>query len=175
MGRRLEGLREEIRHLLPPAIFFLFALHFVALLRVLMLKGTGIPLQSSASVTLAALVIAKAVLLADMLPFINRYPHKPLIYNIAWKTILYWIVALLVNYLERLFEFSRAAGGIAAGSARLQAQIVWPHFWAIQLFLFVLILMYCTLRELVRVLGRPTMVRIFFGPVPGRSSGATGP
>jgi hypothetical protein len=28
--------------------------------------------------------------------------------------------------------------------------VVWPHFWAIQIFLLVLILMYCTMRELVR-------------------------
>src|SRR5215510_6685733 len=54
---------------------------FIALLRVLMLKGTGIALSTSWQVTLSALILGKAVLVADLLPFINRYPDKPLIYN----------------------------------------------------------------------------------------------
>jgi hypothetical protein len=37
---------------------------------------------------------------------------------------------------------------------------------AIQILLFVLILMYCTMRELVRVIGKDKALRIFFGPLP---------
>jgi len=36
---------------------------------------------TGASATIAALVVAQVVLIADMLPFINRFPEKPLIYN----------------------------------------------------------------------------------------------
>jgi len=49
----------------------------------------------------------------------------------------------------------------------LLAEIVWPHFWAIQIMLFVLIVMYCTMHELVRVMGKEKVRRIFFGPMPG--------
>lgn len=45
-----------------------------------------LPLMSSAQIMVAALIIAKAVLLADLWPPINRFPEKLLIYNIAWKT-----------------------------------------------------------------------------------------
>jgi hypothetical protein len=49
---------------------------------------------------------------------------------------------------------------------------VWPHFWAIQILLVVLILMYCTLHELVRVIGRDKILEIFFGTQPApRGSG----
>ena len=65
--------------MLPPTIYFFVALHLVALIRVLMLKGTGITLNTSWQVTVAALILGKAVLVADMLPFINRYPDKPLV------------------------------------------------------------------------------------------------
>jgi hypothetical protein len=41
-------------------------------------EGTGISLGTSASVTLAALILGKSVLIADLLPLINRYPDKPL-------------------------------------------------------------------------------------------------
>ena len=38
---------------------------------------------------MAALILGKAVLLADMLPLINRYPDRPLGFNVAWKTLIY--------------------------------------------------------------------------------------
>ena len=166
MSKFVEKTKEEIRELLPPAIFFLVALHIVALVRVLMLKGTGIAITTSLSVTVAALVLAKAVLIADLLPFINLYPHKPLIYNVAWKTTIYLLIAMLVHYLERLVHFWREAGGFVAGNEKLLAEIIWPHFWAIQIFLGILILMYCTMRELIRVIGGDKVRRMFFGSMP---------
>ena len=156
-------LKEEFFSLLTPTIFFFVALHIVTFVRVLMLKGTGISPLSSISVAVAALILGKAVLIADMLPMINRFPNKPLIYNVAWKTLIYLLVATLIHYLERLIDFWRQTGGLVAGNGKLLAEIVWPHFWAIQIILFVLIAMYCTMHELVRVIGKEKVLRIFFG------------
>ena len=63
-----------------------------------------------------------------MLPFINRYPDKPLAYNVAWKTTIYVLVAMLIHYLERLVDFWRQAGSLVVGNQKLLAEIVWPHF-----------------------------------------------
>jgi len=166
MSKILSQLKEELLALLSPTIFFFVALHIVAFIRVLMLKDTGISPLSSVSIAVAALILGKAVLLADMLPMINRFPNKPLIYNVAWKTLIYLVVSALIHYLERLIDFWRQAGGFVAGNAKLLSEIIWPHFWAIQLILFVLILIYCTMHELVRVIGKEKVLRIFFGPLP---------
>ena len=166
MSKLFTKLKEEFKALLPPTIFFFVALHLVALTRVLMLKGTGLTVSTSWQITLAALILGKAVLLADLLPFINRYPDKPLIYNVAWKTTIYVLVAILIRYLEHLVDFWREAGSLVAGNQKLLAEIVWPHFWAIQILLGVLILMYCTMHELVRVIGRDRVLEIFFGTPP---------
>jgi hypothetical protein len=166
MSKLATKLKEEFEALLPPTIFFLVALHMVALIRVLMLKGTGIAVNTPWQVTLAALILGKAVLVADMLPFINRYPDKPLAYNVAWKTTIYVLVAMLIHYLERLIDFWRQAGSLIAGNQKLLAEIVWPHFWAIQIILVALILMYCTMHELVRVIGRDKVLEMFFGMRP---------
>ena len=152
--------------LLPPTIFFFLALHLVALFRLLMLKAAGIAPGTPLSIAVAALIMGKAVLLADMLPFINRYPDRPLAYNIAWKTAIYVLVALLIHYLERLIGFWREVGGFSAANEKLLAEIVWPHFWAIQLLLFLLIFMYCSLHELIRVIGKDKARQMFFGPLP---------
>jgi len=163
---KMTWLKEEFFKLLPPTIYFFVTLHIVMFIRVLMLEGTGISPRSSVSIAVAAVILGKAVLIADMLPVINRFPHKPLIYNIAWKTVIYLLLSALIHYLERLVDFWRQAGGFVAGNQKLLAEIIWPHFWAIQIILFVLIAMYCTMHELVRVIGREKALRIFFGPMP---------
>jgi hypothetical protein len=163
MSKLAAKIKEEIEALLPPTIFFFVALHIVSLIRALMLKGTGIVLGTSASVTLMALILGKAVLIADLLPFINRYPTKPLIYNVVWKTAIYTLIALLVHYLEQLVDFWRQTGSLVAGHRQLLAEIVWPHFFAIQILLSVIVFSYCTIRELARVLGRARLIEMFFG------------
>ena len=162
----MKKLKEEFFKLLPPMIFFFIALHIVAFIHALMLKKTGIAPSSSVSIAVAALILGKAVLIADILPFINRFPDKPLIYNVAWKTVIYWFISVAIHYVERLIEFWRHAGSFGAANQKLLAEIVWPHFWAIQIILFVLIAMYCTVHELVRVIGKEKVTRIFFGPMP---------
>jgi len=75
-------------------------------------------------------------------------------------------VAMAIDYLERLVDFWQKAGGFMAGNERLLAEIVWPHFWAVQIILAMLISMYCTVSEIARVIGGDKMRHMFFGPMP---------
>jgi hypothetical protein len=166
MHKIVEKLKEEFFAILPPTIFFFVVLHIVAFIRVLMAKDSHFEPMSTTSIAVGSLILGKAVLVADMLPMINRYPSKPLAYNVAWKTVIYVLLASVIHYVERLIDFSRQAGGLVAGNEKLLAEIVWPHFWAVQILLLVLTLVYCTAHELVRVIGKEKMVRLFFGPTP---------
>jgi hypothetical protein len=166
MSKLSTKLNEEFFKILPPTIYFFVMLHIVAFIRVLMLEKTGIAPSSSISIFVAALILGKAVLLADMLPLINRFPNKPLIYNVAWKTLIYLVISAIIHYLERLIDFWRETGSFVAGNEKLLSLIIWPHFWAIQIILLVLIAMYCMMHELVRVVGKDKVMRIFFGPTP---------
>ena len=121
---------------------------------------------STMSIAVASLILGKAVLIADMLPPINRYPNRPLAYNIVWKTVIYLFMASIIHYIERLIDFWRQTGGFIAGNEKLLTDMVWPHYWAVEIILFILILAYCTARELVRVIGKEKMLRLFFGPTP---------
>jgi hypothetical protein len=166
MHKILEKVKEEFFAILPPTIFFFVALHIVIFIRLLVASGSHFVPLSTMSIAIASLILGKAVLIADMLPPINRYPNKPLAYNIIWKAVIYLLMASVIHYVERLIDFSRQAGGVIAGNEKMLAEMVWPHFWAVQIVLFLLILMYCTVRELARVIGKQKMLRLFFGPTP---------
>ena len=77
-----------------------------------MVKGEGLPPATTASIAVAALVLGKSVLLANALPFINRFPEKPLMWNVCWKSLIYFFVALLIHYLEHLYDFWKEAPGL---------------------------------------------------------------
>jgi hypothetical protein len=166
MSAVMKKVKHEFLKVLPPTIFFFVILHIVALIRSLMIKGSGVDLPVSASVLIAALILGKSVLVADMLPFINRFPDKPLLWNIIWKTLMYALVALLVHYLERLYDYWKEAPNLMDANALLWASMSWPRFWAVQILLITLIFMYCVIAELARVIGKDRLKVMFVGPLP---------
>jgi len=163
MSKAADRLKEELLALLPPTIFFLFTFSLVAVLHALLLKGSGISASTPVQVVLGALILGKAVLIADMTPLVNRYPDKPLAYNATWMTAIYLVAALILHYLERLVEYWRQAGSFIAGNEKMLANMVWAHFWAIQITLSVLVFGYCVMREIVRAVGASRLRQMFFG------------
>src|SRR4030095_13309711 len=129
MSKATKKIKEEFLALLPPTIFFFIALNIVALVRRLMTEGTGLPPSSSAAIAVGALIIGKAGLLADLWPPITLLPTRPLVYNIGWKTLIYYVVATVIHYLERLYDATKQAGGIAAGNQKLLARKIWATLY----------------------------------------------
>jgi hypothetical protein len=166
-------IAHEFRELLPTVIFFIIAFHLLSLTRSLMLREYGVHAAAAASATVGALLVAKVVLIADSLPLINRFPERPLIYNVTWKTTLYVLAALVVHYLEHLIPVWWRVGDLATANRRLLEEVVWPHFWAVQLWLVVLLLLYCAMRELIRAIGPHEVKRMFFGPASGTATRTT--
>src|SRR5262245_34530755 len=139
MTRVWHTLKHEFFEVLPPTIFFIITFNIVLLDRALMLREYGLRLTSVAAATVMALLVAKVVLTAGKLPVSNRCPEKPLIYNVVWKTIIYVIASLFVHYLEHLIPHWWRSGELVEANRAVWGEIVWPHFWAIQLWLTVLI------------------------------------
>jgi hypothetical protein len=81
-----------------------------------MLREYGLHLATAAGATVGALLVAKVVLIADSLPVINRLPDKPLMYNVAWKTTIYVLAALVVHYLEHLVPVWWRVGNLATAN-----------------------------------------------------------
>lgn len=162
MSNFSQKIKHELRALIPVTVFFFFAFQLLALTDALILKQYGIRISVFMSATVAALVVAKIVIITDHIAAVNRFPRKPLIYNVVWKTIIYFLAWLVLRYTEHFIHFYRVTGNTAEANSRLLGEIVWPHFWGVQLWMLVLLLVFCTFRELVRVLGREQLIDIFF-------------
>ena len=159
-GNRLKHLVQE---LIPPTTFFFVAFQLIAFTRALMLERYGIEVKTFVTATIGALVAAKVIALTDMLPFINRFPKRPIIYNIVWKTPIYFMAACVVRYLEEFIHFYRLGDDFITSNRKMIEELIWSRFWAVQIWLIVLLLIYCTLVELVRVIGPGKMKEIFLG------------
>ena len=164
MNKFIRRLKQGILGVIPTAVFFFIAFQLLAYTRALVLREYEVPIETFVAATVGALIVAKVVVIVDLLPFVNRFPDKPVIYNVLWKTAIYLIAALLVRYVEHLIVFLRTYGGITEANRHLLDEVVWPHFWLVQIWLFVILLMYCLLKEFNRVLGQERLRKIILGP-----------
>ncbi|GMG84422.1 hypothetical protein LNKW23_36380 [Paralimibaculum aggregatum] len=155
----------EFKHMLPPTIFFIICFNVIALTVALLAEGREASLGAHAGATLAGMVCGKAVLVADRLPFFNRYPQYPLIWNALWKTLLYVAVTFAFRLLEKLLSAATGEYGFSAGVAEHVAHFEWSRFFAIQLWLLILFFLYTAFGELVGQVGRARIMQMFFGPV----------
>jgi len=174
MNKFSRGLKHFFLEMISPVIFFFVTFQLLAFTRALIVKQYGIDVTTFVAATIGALVAAKVVVLADLLPFINRFPGRPLIWNISWKATIYFAAALAVRYLEEFIHFYRQQGDVLSANRHLLDEVVWPHFWAIQIWLMVLLLIYCTLQELLHALGHDRVREMFFGAA-GVTTPATPP
>ncbi len=163
MNSILSRLKHELVEVIHPAVFFFIAFQLITFTQALMLEEYGVRVSTFVTATIAALIVAKVVLIVDLLPFVNRFPEKPLIYNVVWKTVIYLVAALVVRYIEHLIRFVREHGDLFLANRHLLDEVVWPRFWAVQIWLLVLFFVYCAIRELIRVLGRERVRHMFFG------------
>lgn len=162
----LENVKKDFLELLPPVIFFFVAFVLILTTKRMILSEYQISWTGFGTAVVGAILAGKVVLIVDKLPFVNKFPNRPLVYNTLWKSLLYFFASLVVGYLDQLVHFLRQHEGLMEANRHLWAEVVWPHFWLLQMWMVVLFLMFCAMRELIRVIGRDKFIHLFFG---GRS------
>jgi hypothetical protein len=164
MSKIWQILKHEFFQLIGPTIFFFVAFNVVMFTKKLFLEDYHINFSGFfLAATIGALLVGKAVLLADEIPFINRYPRVPLVYNVAWKTVIYSLVALVVQFLEEFIPLVWHYQSLATAGVRVWHEVHWTHFGAVHILLFYFLFIYVSFRELARTFGEVQFFDIFFG------------
>jgi hypothetical protein len=161
-SRVLSFIIKELKQILPPTLFFAVSFNLLVLTTNLLLADYLKSFASFLVATMAALVVGKAVLVADALPFLRRFDNAPLIRPVLFKTIVYWAMVFLVRFLEKLVEYLFAGGTIRGIPEYVTTHFTWHRFAAIQIWIFVLFLVYTSAAELNSRLGNGKLRKIFF-------------
>jgi hypothetical protein len=161
--RLFTALAREVRHVLPPTLFFLVGFQLIVLTKQLILAEHNIVFTGFMLATVAALIVGKAVLVADKMPFLRRFDRAPLIQPILFKTAVYWFFVFLARLIEAFVHFSLVNGNPpSAFLYELHSNFSLHRFIATQLWILVLFLIYVTASELNALFGDGELARILF-------------
>jgi hypothetical protein len=155
-------LIKELRELLPPTVFFAVGFNLIILTTNLILADYLRSFGNFLVATMAALVVGKSVLVADAMPFLRHFDKAPMIEPVLFKTIVYWAVVFLVRFLEKLVEYLFGGGTLGGIPEYVATHFTWHRFAAIQIWIFVLFLIYTSVAELNARLGKGELRTIFF-------------
>src|SRR3954470_8707609 len=152
----------QVRHALPPTIFFFIGFNLILWTKRLILQEHGVEFSGFFTAVLAALLVGKAVLATDNLPFMRRFDGAPLIQPILFRSAIYWLCVLIVRLGEEVVRFVSGGGAIANFGDHFVNHFSLPRFLSIQIWLMVLFLAYVTIHELNQLFGDGELYRLFF-------------
>jgi hypothetical protein len=162
VARRIGArLLHEVREALPPTIFFFVGFNFIVLTTNLLGAEYLVAVSNFMLVTMGALVVGKAVLVANKMSLLRRYDRAPLIQPILLKTAFYWVVVSFARLLERFVHFSFEGNPPGDFIPYLITTLSWHRFSAISLWILVLFLIYVTATEFSQLFGAGELRRLF--------------
>jgi hypothetical protein len=160
------GLRafliKELKEVLPPTLFFAVGFNLIVLTIDLILADYLRTFASFLVATTTALVVGKSVLVADAMPFLRHFDSAPIIEPVLFKTTVYWAVVFIVRFLEKLGEYFFSGGTFGGVPEYVVTHFTWHRFAAIQIWIFLLFLIYTSVTELNAALGAGQLRKIFF-------------
>src|SRR5262245_3344564 len=153
----------ELREALVPTIFFFVSFNFIVLTTNLLVADYAVAVSNFMLATLAALVVGKAVITANAMPFLRLFDRAPLVQPILFKTAVYWVAVFFARLIERFVHFSAIDGNSPSEfGAYLATTFSWHRFTAISLWILVLFLIYETASEFSQLFGPAEMRRLLF-------------
>ncbi|WP_119302032.1 hypothetical protein [Dongia deserti] len=169
MRKVFRFIGKELKEALAPTTFFLLLFHLAAFTKALMLESYGITVATASVATIGALIVAKAILIADKLPWVGRLESKPLLISVLWKAALYALLCLVFRLVEELMPLATKHGGMTAALQHFLEEVSWPHFWVLQIWLLIALVLYAAVVELDTHLGAGIR-KVFLG-WPQRNAG----
>ena len=167
-GTLKERALEELRAFWLIALYLWIFLGAFTTYRVLVLAETGVWYVHYGVALVEALIIAKVVLIGRMFSFSRRYEDRALYVSVAYKSVLFGLLAVLFGVIEHLIEgwvhhkglFGGLEDMLSVGGYELAARV---------LMLMVAFVPFFAFWELGRVLGMKRLANIFFAK-PGAES-----
>lgn len=166
--------RRDFVTAVPTIIFFVAGFNFATLSANLLLRDDLLPMGSLVVATTGGLLVGLAVLAAEKRLFFGRFRSAPLIVPALCKSGIYTMVILAGRLGESYVHYMLNQGRLVGFSFYLYEQFRsvgtpeahhlpgWRAFVLIQVWTFILLLLYATWTELDRFFGYRVLGNLFF-------------
>lgn len=163
MSGFISKLKQEIINAIPAIIYFCIAFNLINFTEGLYYTAGYLNSYSYLAVTMGALVAGKVLIIVNTFPFINAFPNKPLIYNIAWKSLIYSVAVLLVRVLEDYIHIAWQYDNVRSAYQLVKTKLTLAPFWGTQMWLTLIFFVFVVFSEFTRVIGKDKIKLILLG------------
>ena len=161
-GRVFGHFGKAFREVLPPTVYFFVAFNLIVFTTNLMIHDYWFKLSGFLLATTTALIVGKAVLVANHIKWIHLYRGAPLIQPILYKTIFYTLVVFVVRFIERFLHFAVDENGFRWALESEIETFSWHRFVAVQIWIFTSFFVYVTATEIGALMGEGQLLRLLF-------------
>lgn len=173
--RPTNRIKQEVGKFLATALFFSTGFCLVLIATRLVIRGSGIEVASFLQALSGGLIVAALLRVVDSLPCVDAFLDKPLIHNIVWKSSLYVLASLVYQYMKPLVKYLFQGQNLPAAASSAWQEFMGARHWAIEIWVAMLLVVYVTVMEMIRVMGTEKMNDMLFGsrgrPAKGGYSG----
>lgn len=162
MPRIFKNAGKELRELFPVWLFFFLAFSLLRLTQSIILREAGFDFTAPSLVLVGSLIIAKVFLILDWFRFVERFKDRPLVFDVLWKTAIYFVGSFVFYCVEQLIEVAIKEHDLSLAWSRLEASFGTPRMWVLQLWLLVLLFAYTAARETILAMGKTQFMKLWF-------------
>lgn len=163
MLKIIHWLEHEILSLTPVIIYFLVCFSLLHFAQSLLMQPGDVHYTNYVGAMIGAILAGKVIFIAQKIPFINSFASRPLIYNVSWKFFVYSVFVLLFQIVEHFMHKFYATDSLSTSYKYLVLDLDHARFWGLQILVLMIFFIFTVFSELLHVIGRKQMRKIFFG------------
>lgn len=157
----MQALKRELKKIGSLALFFFIGFGYILLLMKLFLKEYSISSYVLSKALIGSIVAAKAVVLMEMTPWMERFRGAARYLSVLYKTFVYTLAVLIIGLIERLIDGYLKTKSI---SGAIETFIHSEHFYpflATILCIAIVFLIHNIFTEIDTYLGRGNLLKFF--------------
>jgi hypothetical protein len=158
----MKKLMHEIKTIARISSYFAIVFVVMMVMKKLYLEDYDIAFYGLSQALIGALIMAKVIVLMDLISFGEWLKRLPSIYDVVFRTILYTIGVALVIILEKAFEARHKAGGFSEGISYVLSHRDIYHVWATTIGISLSLFAYNAFSVFQKRLGEKGVYKLFF-------------
>lgn len=159
-----EKVKNELRELGLTAFFFGCWFSILIFIKHLLLEGYNIEFYGISKALIGALVVAKVILILELVPLGSWTKKQPAIVDVIFRTLLYIIGVFIILVLEKAFEARHEYDGFSNALKQLFLHRNMAHIWVNVIVIGGALLVFNLLSIIKQHLGEGGVFRVLMSP-----------